>query len=113
MTLRSLFVSLMLVAVPLLAQTPPVPAPVDGSRTYVPADFAQFAPQTALDMLNRVPGFAIKQEEDARGLGQAVNGNGAHPGSDMQAASILPRQEEPGGVSRGCARCHSTACCAS
>ena len=67
MTFRSLFVSLTLLAVPLFAQTP-----VEGSRTYVPADFAQFAPQTALDMLNRVPGFAIKQEEDARGLGQAT-----------------------------------------
>src|SRR3954468_646416 len=72
MMVRSLLVSLMLLAVPLLAQTPPAPAPVEGSRTYVPADFAQFAPQTALDMLNRVPGFAIKQEEDARGLGQAT-----------------------------------------
>jgi hypothetical protein len=72
MTFRSLFVSLMLLAVPLLAQTPPAPAPVEGSHTYVPADFAQFAPQTALDMLNRVPGFTIKQEEDARGLGQAT-----------------------------------------
>jgi outer membrane receptor for ferrienterochelin and colicins len=72
MTFRSLLVSLMFVAVPLLAQTPPAPPPVEGSHTYVPADFAQFAPQTALDMLNRVPGFAIKQEEDARGLGQAT-----------------------------------------
>ncbi|MGA8809393.1 MAG: TonB-dependent receptor plug domain-containing protein [Thermoanaerobaculia bacterium] len=68
MTYRSLLV-LMLLALPLFAQTP---VPVDSSRTYVPADFAQFAPQTALDMLNRVPGFAIKQEEDARGLGQAT-----------------------------------------
>jgi len=74
MTVRSLVVSLLLLAVPLLAQTPPAPppAPVEGSHTYLPADFAQFAPQTALDMLNRVPGFAIKQEEDARGLGQAT-----------------------------------------
>jgi len=71
MTYRSLFVSLMLLTFPLLAQTPS-PVPVEGSHTYVPADFAQFAPQTALDMLNRVPGFAIKQEEDARGLGQAT-----------------------------------------
>lgn len=70
MTFRSLFVSLTLLAVPLFGQT--TPTPVEGSRTYVPADFAQFAPQTALDMLNRVPGFAIKQEDDARGLGQAT-----------------------------------------
>jgi len=72
MTVRSLLASLLLLAVPLLAQTPPAPVPAEGSHTYVPADFAQFAPQTALDMLNRVPGFAIKQEEDARGLGQAT-----------------------------------------
>ncbi|MEA2339737.1 MAG: hypothetical protein QOE82_3744, partial [Thermoanaerobaculia bacterium] len=67
MTYRSLFVLLLLIALPVLAQTP-----VEGTRTYLPADFAQFAPQTALDMLNRVPGFSIKQEEDARGLGQAT-----------------------------------------
>ena len=40
-------------------------------RTYVPADFARFAPRTALDMLNRVPGFTIRQEDQERGLGQA------------------------------------------
>jgi outer membrane receptor for ferrienterochelin and colicins len=71
MTYRSLFILLLLLAVPLFAQTP-ASAPSEGTHTYLPADFAQFAPQTALDMLNRVPGFAIKQEEDARGLGQAT-----------------------------------------
>lgn len=44
----------------------------EGARTYVPADFARFAPRTALDMLNRVPGFAIRQEDFERGLGQAT-----------------------------------------
>lgn len=43
----------------------------EGKRTFVPADFAQFAPRTALDMLNRVPGFSIKSEDLERGLGQA------------------------------------------
>jgi hypothetical protein len=71
MTYRSLFILLVLLAGPLFAQTP-APAPSEGTHTYLPADFAQFAPQTALDMLNRVPGFTIKQEEDARGLGQAT-----------------------------------------
>ena len=42
------------------------------AQTYTPADFAQFAPQTALDMLNRVPGFAIKEEDEERGLGDAT-----------------------------------------
>lgn len=55
-------------------QTAPSTAPTgptDGKRTYVPADFAQFAPRTALDMLNRVPGFSIRSEELERGLGEA------------------------------------------
>lgn len=43
----------------------------DGKRIYVPADFAQFAPRTALDMLNRVPGFSIRSEEIERGFGEA------------------------------------------
>src|SRR5215208_772091 len=68
MTLRSLFVLLAcLTTLSALAQTPP-----EGPRTYTPADFVQFAPRTALDMLNRVPGFGIKQEAEERGLGEAT-----------------------------------------
>jgi hypothetical protein len=47
------------------------PAAVGGSRTYTPADFARFAPRTALDMLRQVPGFSIQGANQARGLGQA------------------------------------------
>ena len=69
---RLLVFSLFLLLAPvLLAQTAPPAAP-EGKRTYVPADFAQFAPRTALDMLSRVPGFAIKQEDQERGLGEAT-----------------------------------------
>ena len=53
---------------------PPVatePAAVQGARSYAPADFARFAPRTALDMLNQVPGFVIQQADERRGLGQA------------------------------------------
>ena len=46
-------------------------APV-ASRTYTPADFARFAPRTALDMLRQVPGFAIREQVVERGLGQAT-----------------------------------------
>lgn len=43
-----------------------------GGRTYTPADFARFAPRSALDMLNQVPGFAIvASDTDRRGLGRA------------------------------------------
>jgi len=79
---------------PALAQTeapPPAPAPTpapaapesgeapppeasaapEGRRTYTPEDFARYAPRTALDMLQRVPGFTIQSAQVQRGLGQA------------------------------------------
>jgi hypothetical protein len=67
MNTRALLATLLLLAAPLLAQTPATP-----TRTYVPADFAQFAPRTAYDMLARVPGFSIKEEDLERGLGEAT-----------------------------------------
>ncbi len=75
MNLRTLIVPLAVLtmsAAPVSAQPAPAPAAAEGPRTYVPADFAQFAPQTALDMLNRVPGFGVKQEDLERGLGDAT-----------------------------------------
>jgi outer membrane receptor for ferrienterochelin and colicins len=72
MNFRAVIVLLVFLAVPMLAQTPAAPVTAEGTRTYLPADFAQFAPQTALDMLNRVPGFGIKEEDQERGLGQAT-----------------------------------------
>lgn len=43
----------------------------EGRRTYTPEDFARYAPRTALDMLQRVPGFSIQSAQVQRGLGQA------------------------------------------
>jgi hypothetical protein len=68
MNLRTIVVPLLFLCLPLFAQTPAVEKP----RTYTPADFVQFAPRTALDMLNRVPGFSIRQEDGDRGLGDAT-----------------------------------------
>lgn len=39
--------------------------------TFAPDDFARFAPRSALDMARQVPGFAIREGDGARGLGQA------------------------------------------
>jgi hypothetical protein len=72
MNRRALIAFLILVVPQLAAQTPPAAAPAAGTRTYLPADFAQFAPQNALDMLSRVPGFGIKEEDQERGLGDAT-----------------------------------------
>lgn len=52
----------------------PVP-PAELQATYLPADFARYAPRNAVDMLNRVPGFVLRvpdDNEDSRGLGQAA-----------------------------------------
>jgi outer membrane receptor for ferrienterochelin and colicins len=67
-----LAVTLMFCCAFVSAQTAVAAAP-DNARSYVPADFAQFAPRTAYDMLARVPGFSIRQEDTTeRGLGQAT-----------------------------------------
>lgn len=62
--------------------TPPAQTSPDGARSYVPEDFARFAPRNAFEMLQQVPGFTIRQERQERGLGQAsgnvlVNGQRA------------------------------------
>lgn len=74
MNSRVVVMSLVVLAAPAFAQTTATTPPSGAAeaRTYVPADFAQFAPQNALDMLNRVPGFGIKEESQERGLGQAT-----------------------------------------
>ena len=42
-----------------------------GARIYTLEDLAQYAPQTALDMVRRVPGFQLEGGNQGRGLGQA------------------------------------------
>lgn len=59
--------ALVLGAMPAAAQETPT-AP---ERVFVPDDFARFAPKTALDMLEQVPGFSIRRADQERGLGQA------------------------------------------
>ncbi|WP_296718455.1 TonB-dependent receptor plug domain-containing protein [Erythrobacter sp.] len=50
-----------------------VPGAASGTArdTFLPADFARFAPRSALDMAQQVPGFSIRSGDGARGLGQA------------------------------------------
>jgi TonB-dependent Receptor Plug Domain len=51
--------------------SPSAAQPAAKKRVFNPADFARFAPRTALDMLRQVPGFAIREADAERGLGQA------------------------------------------
>ncbi|WP_126176840.1 TonB-dependent receptor plug domain-containing protein [Tsuneonella rigui] len=50
---------------------PPSETPA-GRQVYTPADFARYAPKTAADMIQQVPGFQIRESEQLRGLGQAT-----------------------------------------
>jgi len=67
----------------------------DGSdrAVYTPADFERFRPNTALDMLEQVPGFQISQQDQGRGLGQAsenvlINGKRVASKSDSAVGQL-------------------------
>lgn len=53
------------------AAVTPASAESGEKSVYTPADFARFAPKTALDMLRQIPGFSIREPDKARGLSQA------------------------------------------
>jgi hypothetical protein len=55
-----------------LAQTPAAsPAEAqDGKRIFQPDFFASYGPQSALDMVSRIPGFSVEQGDGRRGFGE-------------------------------------------
>ena len=64
-----------------------------GRLAYTPADFARFAPRNALDLLAQVPGFSLRGEDQARGLGEAsanvlINGERVTTKSDGIGAQL-------------------------
>lgn len=76
----------------------PDPAATDSSvqAVYTPADFEQFQPTTARDMVSRIPGFTLQGGEGGeRGFGQAslnILINGRRPSSkSSDARDILAR----------------------
>lgn len=105
----------MLVTVPLQAQDTgssgeaPVPEPQPAAtpagtgQVYTPADFARYAPINAFDMLREVPGFAIRESEQRRGLGQATGNvlfNGQRPSSKSDSLYTLLTRIPAGNVER-------------
>jgi outer membrane receptor for ferrienterochelin and colicins len=93
----------------LLAQTSePAPAaqPADAAsqkRVFLPADFERFAPKTALDMVNQLPGFTLVSASSDRGLGQASENlliNGARVTDKSGAASARLGNVAAGDVAR-------------
>lgn len=72
------FAAGLLTSVSAIAQTVPdavAPTPIvsagAGSQVFTPADFARFAPRSALDMVEKLPDFTLIAIDGDRGLGQA------------------------------------------
>ena len=64
----------------------------DGVRVYPPAFFAEARPSTALDMVSRIPGFSINQNNSVRGFSGAVGNvlfDGSRPASKDEGLSGL------------------------
>ncbi len=58
-------------------------------ESYLPADFSQYGPRTAFDMVSQVPGFSIQEDENSgeRGFGQA-SGNVLINGQRISGKSL-------------------------
>ena len=93
-----------------LAQTPPPPAPApqsdaarQGVLVFNPDFFDDQRPNTALDMVNRVPGFSVVDGDGSRGFEGSVGNvlvNGARPASKNDTGSAVLSRTLAGQVER-------------
>ena len=72
------------------------PAPNSAQQVFTAADFTDFQPQTAADMVQRIPGFSIRGNEGGeRGFGQASLNlliDGQRPSSKSSSANEILRR---------------------
>jgi hypothetical protein len=88
-----------IMAGPALAQQPVASAATEAHasllESYPPAFFKQFNPTTALDMVDRIPGFSLRSSDTERGFGEAATNvliNGRRPSTKTQDSDdILSR----------------------
>lgn len=80
---------------PTLATSVGTPSHATTLETYSPTFFTQFQPNTALDMVERIPGFSLRSSDTERGFGEAGTNvliNGRRPSTKAQDADdILSR----------------------
>jgi hypothetical protein len=101
MTFGPLFVTLAAVA-PEAAATPP-PAVVQGSIPYPASFFAAASPNTAMDMIDRLPGFSFDGGSGVRGFGGAAGNvliDGERPTSKTDDLESVLRRIPAGQVER-------------
>ena len=87
-----------------MAQEASTPLSAKQTQTYAPDYFAKFQPQTAADMVSRIPGFSVQGGEGgARGFGQASLNlliNGQRPSSKSSGANQILSRIPAGNVVR-------------
>lgn len=69
-------------------------APLGEVQVFEPAYFARYNPNTAQDMVNQVPGFAIQEGDAVRGFGGSAGNiliNGNRPSTKNSLAALLGR----------------------
>ena len=103
---RMMVSALALTGVAYAQEAPPAAAPATSERVvptstsadrviYEAAQFAQFNPQTALDMVSQIPGFSLDGGEERRGFSGAVGNvliDGVRPSTKSQGVGgILSR----------------------
>lgn len=68
-------------------EPPPAEVAASGAIVYPPSFFAQYRPLTAMDMIQRLPGFNFSKGDDVRGFGGAA-GNVLIDGERPSAKSV-------------------------
>lgn len=79
-------------ATPIIASADGLPDLIDGKRSFTPAYFAKDSPQTASDMVGRLPGFSIDNGDAVRGFGGAAGNvliDGARPTSKSEGLQAI------------------------
>ena len=71
--MKSPFLAGLAVSLPLFAFAQAPSAPSEDPRTFTISDFEQFAPRNALDMVERIPGFSIRQADEESSVQQWFN----------------------------------------
>lgn len=69
-----------------------LPPLVEGKRIFLPSYFNDISPQSAADMVSRIPGFSIDDGEDVRGFGGAAGNvliDGARPTSKNEGLRAI------------------------
>jgi hypothetical protein len=95
---RHLIMTALAVCLPLSAQAQSLSNAIDQNaviEVYTPDFFAQFQPNNALEMVERIPGFTLRTEDTERGFGEADTNflvNGRRPSTKtLSADDVLSR----------------------